>query len=166
MTNGRRDHDLGVFAIAGEELAHVDAVMKSAFDPRYGEAWNSAQILSTLALPGYRMVGVHLPTADLPLAGFAISRRVASESELLLLAVHAAARRRGVGNALMKNWINDCEKSGVERIFLEMREGNDARYLYQSHGFVDVAFRPAYYRGHDGILRNAITMQKILVSEQ
>ena len=34
------------------DLAQVNAIMQDAFDPRYGEAWTSAQCMGMLSLPG------------------------------------------------------------------------------------------------------------------
>lgn len=162
MTSDLSRTSVELFAVAGDQLDQIDSVMAAAFDPRFGEAWNSAQILATLALPGYRLVGASLVGAEGPMAGFAISRHVLTESELLLLAVHPSCRRQGVALALLEDWLGNCVKLGVNRAFLEMREDNEARHLYQKCGFVDVALRKSYYHGRDGIKRNAVTMQKAL----
>lgn len=150
-------------AIGADLLPAVEALSSRAFDPRYGEAWTKAQCLSALALPGYRLRGCWL--ADGPdggLLGFAIDRTVVDESELLLLATDPAARRRGVARRLIEDWLAMARARGVSRLFLEMREDNDARALYRQFGFREVALRRAYYRGGDGLLRNAVTMDRHL----
>ena len=153
-----------VESLGVDHLVAIDQIMQRAFDPRYGEAWNSAQVLATLAMPGYRLRGCWPGRADSHLAGFAITRIVAGESELLLLAVDPDARRRGVAAALMQDWIDTCRERGVDTAFLEMREDNDARHLYQRFGFCDVALRKSYYQGADGVARNAVTMKLTLLS--
>lgn len=152
-----------VRAIGIDQLEAVEAVMAAAFDPAYGEAWNAAQVLATLAMPGYRLRGAFSAGIGRELAGFAISRIVAGESELLLLGVDPAWRRRGVATALMQDWIDLCHSQHVELAFLEMREDNPARALYRQFGFADAALRKAYYRGADGVMRNAVTMKKTLM---
>ena len=152
-----------VKSIGVDHLGAVDAVMVAAFDPAFGEAWNSAQVLATLAMPGYRLRGAFVGPDEGELAGFAITRIVAGESELLLLAVDPEHRRRGAASALMRDWFLICEDRGVEMAFLEMREDNPARFLYEAFGFVAAAVRKSYYRGADGIVRNAVTMKRSLM---
>lgn len=140
------------------DLPAVDAVMKRAFDPVFGEAWTSAQCLATFALPGYVWLGAEGSDPG-SLAGFALCRTIADESELLLLAVDPAHRSRGVGSSLIAAWLTNCDDAKVSRRFLEVRADNSARDLYLRSGFENVARRANYYRGTDGILRDAITMQ-------
>ena len=154
---------LNVGAVGASCLPAIEAVMCRAFDPTFGEAWSKAQCLSVLAYPGYALRGAWFgkdPAAGL--AGFAISRAVAGESELLLIAVDPDHRRAGVANALMDDWMELNQEKGVTRAFLEMREDNSARSLYEQWGFRDIAIRKAYYLGKDGVARNAVTMQKLI----
>ena len=153
-----------VVGIGMDRLAAVDEIMAAAFDPRYGEAWNSAQVLATLAMPGYQLRGAYLGDGAGQLAGFAIFRIIAGESELLLLAVHPRWRRSGVATALMNDWLSICSGELVTMAFLEMREDNPARDLYRAFGFVEVALRKSYYRGNDGTMRNAVTMNKMVTA--
>ncbi|MEQ1726545.1 MAG: GNAT family N-acetyltransferase [Sphingopyxis sp.] len=149
-----------IIALGYDALEQVDRVMRSAFDPQYGEAWNKAQCLALMALPGYRLFGLMTPTGTM--LGFSISRSVAGESELLLLAVEPAARRKSHGTMLIQNWIDDCRTDGAERLFLEVRADNPALHFYERSGFSRLATRPDYYRGLDGVMRDAITMQFLL----
>lgn len=140
------------------DLPAVDAVMLAAFDPIFGEAWTSGQCLATFALPGYVWLGAG-GSGPGSLAGFALFRTIANESELLLLAVDPSHRSRGVGSSLIAAWLANCNDAKVSRCFLEVRADNLAHDLYLRSGFENVARRANYYRGADGILRDAITMQ-------
>jgi [ribosomal protein S18]-alanine N-acetyltransferase len=154
---------LTIGLLGADSLPAIEALSARAFDPRYGEAWNKAQCLAVLALPGYRLRGAWY--GDDPaggLTGFAIDRTVVDESELLLLGVDPAARRRGVATALLQDWETMARERGVTRLFLEMREDNEARALYEQFGFREIALRKAYYRGGDGLLRNAVTMDRTI----
>lgn len=155
-----------VVALGADWLDAIEALSHRAFDPRYGEAWSKAQCLSVLALPGYRIVGVIAEECNLPqmLLGFAIIRTIADESELLLLAVDPEKRRQGVASTLLMEWLNNCRSNAVARAFLEMRTDNDARSLYHRHGFSVIGVRQRYYRGSDGRLRDAVTMENRLDS--
>lgn len=143
--------------VALDELSEVAAVMERGFDPLYGEAWNPAQCLAVLTMPGYAL---RVARGDRGIVGFAIVRWVADESELLLIAVDPAVRRMGVGSALLADWLALVADKGVRRFFLEMRTDNPALSLYIRHGFTECGIRPAYYRGPDGTARDAVTMQR------
>lgn len=148
------------FRLATARVADLSAVMRvmdGAFDPLYGEAWSAAQLLTLFALPSARVCLAW--DADLP-CGFSAARIAGPESELLLLAVDPDARGRGVGKLLMDDWQQWAASAGADDYFLEMRADNDAVHLYQAVGFSECGRRPAYYRGGDGILRDAITMRR------
>lgn len=141
------------------DIAEVDAMMQTAFDPRFGEAWTQGQVMGVLAMPGVRLTLAHV--ADTP-AGFALVRTVLDEAELLLLAVAPGHRRQGIGGALMRQVIADALEGGVVAMHLEVRADNVARHLYTRHGFAKVAERPAYYRGKDGTARDAHSYRRAL----
>ncbi|MEQ1687710.1 MAG: GNAT family N-acetyltransferase [Sphingopyxis sp.] len=157
---GVRLHRAHIAALGYDALSDVERLMQRAFDPRYGEAWSKAQCLSLMALPGYRICGLMSPEGAM--LGFSISRSVAGECELLLIAIDPSVRRSGYGSLLIDHWIDDCRASGAGRLFLEVRADNPALGLYQRVGFSQAAIRPSYYRGQDGVMRDAITMQLIL----
>jgi ribosomal-protein-alanine N-acetyltransferase len=141
------------------DLALVETIMAEAFDPRFGEAWTRGQCLGILAMPG---VWLTIATLDGEPAGFALSRIVADEAELLLLATVPAMRRRGVAAALLRSVIADAISSGAVTLHLEVREGNDAIKLYRGTGFVKVGQRRNYYRGTTGQAFDAFTYSRKL----
>lgn len=133
-----------------DALDGIMAVMEAAFDPAYGEAWNRRQVGDALVMPNSRFVLLDMaggsPEDPADAAGFTLSRQTLDEEELLLIAVAPWARRRGVGHALMRQFLSASDGSGVTRQFLEMRAGNPAEALYLAHGFTPVGRRPNYYR--------------------
>lgn len=139
------------------DLAAVMQVMEAAFDPAYGEAWSRAQLLTLFALPSARVCLAW--DGEFP-CGFSAARIAGPESELLLLAVDPAWRGRGVGAQLMADWQAWATAAGAEDYFLEMRADNDAVHLYQRSGFSECGRRKDYYRGNDGMIRDAITMRR------
>lgn len=146
--------------IATARVADLNAAMRimdAAFDPAYGEAWSAGQLLTLFALPSARIC---LAWAGERACGFYAARIAGPESELLLLAVDPAFRGRGVAKKLMIDWQNWASGEGAEDYFLEMRADNDAIHLYRGTGFTECGRRPAYYRGRDGVMRDAITMRR------
>jgi [ribosomal protein S18]-alanine N-acetyltransferase len=146
---------LEIADVSLDQLAEVEAVMARAFEPRFGEAWTPAQCLAALTLPGY---AVRVATSKGRVAGFSIIRHVAGESELLLLAVDPVHRSCGIGSVLIRDWLDWAAARGCAHYFLEMRVDNPARRLYERFGFDECGLRTAYYRGSDGVLRDAVTM--------
>ncbi|WP_428679300.1 GNAT family N-acetyltransferase [Sphingopyxis sp.] len=146
--------------LATARIADVSAVMRvmeAAFDPAYGEAWSTAQLLTLFALPSAR---VCLAWDGEVACGFSAARIAGPESELLLLAVDPEWRGRGVGRLLMDDWQAWAAGEGADEYFLEMRADNDAIHLYERAGFSECGRRPRYYRGADGVIRDAITMRR------
>jgi len=141
------------------DLAQVISIMQDAFDPRFGEAWTSAQCMGMLSLPGVWMVIASVDGVD---AGFALARITFDEAELLLLATRPSARRRGVGGALLRAVLAEARARGATRVHLEVRAGNDAVALYAREGFGKVGERRSYYRGKSDQLFDAHTYSRDL----
>ena len=144
---------------SAHDLPTVDRLMQAAFDPRFGEAWTSGQCLGVMAMPGVWLTLAHVD--DRP-AGFALTRAIADEAELLLLAADSTQRRAGIGSALLRAVLADAGARGVTRIHLEVRADNPAVAFYTRHGFAKVGERRDYYRGTDGLRRDAHTYSRDL----
>lgn len=143
------------------DLPDVMTVMETAFDPRYGEAWTAAQCAGLLPLPG---VWLTVARSGEEALGFSLSRIVADEAELLLLAVKPGAQGRGVGKSLLKHFLRAALMRGAERLHLEVRDGNPAVNLYNNLGFTLVGRRRRYYNGGDGELYDALSLSRPAVS--
>lgn len=83
--------------------------------------------------------------------GFIVFSLVAGEAEIYHIAVSSAARRRGIGEALVKKLL-----SLAESVFLDVRMSNTAAIeLYKKCGFKAVNTRKNYYSNGE----NAIVMK-------
>jgi ribosomal-protein-alanine N-acetyltransferase len=138
------------------DLDAVTAVMNSAFDDRFGEAWTRSQCAGILPMPGVELVLARDGEGDV--TGFSLSRTVADEAELLLLAVAPNHRRRGIGRMLLNQFTRASRDAGASRVHLEVREGNPAVIMYRQAGFTLVGRRPKYYRGRFGGDFDALTL--------
>jgi [ribosomal protein S18]-alanine N-acetyltransferase len=97
-------------------------------------------------------------TKDGPL-GYIVGRSVLDEAEILNLGVELAARRQGIGRALVAHMMGTFAGAGVGRVFLEVRESNvGAQRLYAGFGFREVGRRRRYYRApvEDAVLLQAV----------
>ena len=137
------------------DLDAVMDVMDDGFDPAFGEAWTAPQCSGLLPVPG---VWLTLALTADEVIGFALSRIVADEAELLLLAVKKKWQRRGVGQALLESFRSTAIGRGAQRLHLEVREGNHAVKLYKTAGFSEVGRRRGYYSGRDGQVYDALTL--------
>jgi len=137
------------------DLPLIMTVMEDAFEPCFGEAWNAAQCSGILGLPG---VGLLLASVGGVPAGFALTRVVLDEAELLLLAVSPARRRHGIGEGLLRRAAEAARIMGAARLHLEVRDGNPAISLYKRSGFAQVGRRTGYYRGRRGELFDALSL--------
>jgi [ribosomal protein S18]-alanine N-acetyltransferase len=109
------------------------------------------------------MPGSHLIIArrDSPV-GFALSRVILDECELMLLAVAPEVQHGGIGRQLLAAMIADARAANATSIFLEVRSENPAITLYSSAGFVEVGRRRGYYRSRFGETFDALTYRLAL----
>ena len=150
-----------VTAADARDVDAMMAIMRDGFDPLFGEAWSAVQLAGTLILDGsFARQAIDNSGRIL---GFSLSRIIAGEAELLLVAVDRQWRRRGIGRLLVEKVASDARLQGATALFLEVRENNNAaRNLYRMLGFVDVGRRANYYTGASGERFAAITMQRAI----
>lgn len=141
------------------DLPRIAELMQASFDPRFGEAWTSAQCMGMLALPGAWLTLAERNDAAI---GFALSRATLDDGELLLIAIDPPHRGTGAGRALLRAVLAQARARGVHRFNLEVRSNNAAVNLYVSEGFERVGERRDYYRGSTGEQFDAVTVQKII----
>jgi [ribosomal protein S18]-alanine N-acetyltransferase len=69
------------------------------------------------------------------------------DGEIQTIAVAPAARRQGLGRLFMERLIAEASSRGAAQVFLEVRADNpNARALYDSLGFEQIAVRRNYYQ--------------------
>ena len=91
--------------------------------------------------------------------GFILLRTVADEAEILTLAVHPKARRRGLGARLVHDGVASAAARGATRLFLEVADDNAAALaLYARAGFSEAGRRPGYYARPDGGRQDALIL--------
>lgn len=136
------------------ELARVHA--EAGFDP----AWPAREIEDVLTGPA--AFGLLVETGG-AVTGFLLGRSVAGESEILTVATAPAARRQGVGAALVEAALRLAAVTGAEAMFLEVAVDNaPALALYRGAGFVDAGLRRGYYRRREGAPVDALVLRREL----
>jgi ribosomal-protein-alanine N-acetyltransferase len=112
-----------------------------------------------------RMVFAHLarPGGRGSPTGFAMSRLVIDEAEILTVAVMPAARKTGLATRLMQHHLGRLAAAGARKVFLEVAEDNVAAIrLYHRSGFAEIGRRAAYYARRQGPPAAAIVMERSL----
>jgi ribosomal-protein-alanine N-acetyltransferase len=109
------------------------------------ESWDEKSLRDLLESPGI--------FAFVALCGFVMARVAADEAEILTLAVEPAARRTGLGRALVVRAAERANADGARTMFLEVAVGNRAaRALYDRLGFREAGRRKAYYAASEDAL--------------
>lgn len=92
--------------------------------------------------------------------GFVAARLVADDAEILNIGVRPGRRKEGAGAALLEQAEWHLQDQGARRIFMEVRESNQAAIaLYKKRNFCRGGLRRGYYRNPD---ENAVVLQKDL----
>jgi [ribosomal protein S18]-alanine N-acetyltransferase len=155
------DNPVRVARGSSRDLDEVMTVMDAAFGSRFGEAWTRSQCAGILPISGVSLTLARDDRSDGAI-GFALSRTVADEAELLLLAVLPHHHRQGVGRLLLDDFMESARSSGAVRVHLEVRDGNPAIEMYRGAGFGPVGRRRNYYRAPDGQRFDALTFAQDL----
>ena len=121
--------------------------------------WSLEALADTLVSPG-----VFALKAGTPPMGFLLARTVIDEAEILTLTVDPAARRTGLGRALVEAAAFRAQSAGVASLWLEVAQDNVAALtLYVGCGFEQVGRRKGYYPRHQGLV-DALTLKRRLNS--
>jgi ribosomal-protein-alanine N-acetyltransferase len=139
------------------DLDDVMQVMEAAFGNTYGEAWTRSQCAGILPMAGVALIIARDGDSG-QATGFSLSRSVADDSELLLLAVRPERQRRGIGRLLLDDFMARAHALGATRTHLEVRDGNPAVSMYEAAGFALAGRRRNYYFGSDGRRFDALTL--------
>lgn len=154
-----RDGEEFVFARCGEESVKALALLERKCFPL--DFWSEISFLEALSIPAAKIYAAY----DLSLkkiAAYGVIYTAADEGDLANIAVDPDFRNRGLGKALLTALCREAEGFGAKRLFLEVRESNEAaRALYASLGFCQTGRRKNYYVNPR---EDAIIMQKTLNS--
>lgn len=119
--------------------------------------WTAAEFAGLMAQP--QVFLICLPE------GLALARMAGPEAELLTLAVHPAAQRRGHGRALLQGWLDEAATRGAIDAYLEVASDNrGAISLYLAEGFQELGRRRGYFQRPDGTRLDALVVHKTLAS--
>lgn len=142
------------------EARHGDGPALAAIHAQgFERGWDTGEFERLLTEPN---VACHVarPGGSGSPVGFAMSRQVDREAEVLTIAVASAARGRGIAKAMLGVHLGRLAGRGVREIFLEVAADNGAALrLYEHFGFVEVGRRAGYYARRGGPAATALIMR-------
>ena len=131
--------ELSVRPMAAADTSRCAVIAAAAPEP-----WGEGQLLSELESPAARLF---VAEGEGGVLGFAVFQLAADEASLYALNVDPAARRKGVGAALLAGALAALRAEGAARCFLEVRAANaPALALYRRLGFAAAGVRRGFYR--------------------
>lgn len=116
--------------------------------------WTKGTLLNS---QGEKYLNIKLSEQN-KIIGFAISQIILDEATLFNIAIDPAFQGKGYGKRLLSDLILQLKTKGVATLWLEVRESNPARKLYDKLGFNEVDIRKNYYPTPDGGRENAVVM--------
>ena len=131
----------------------LGAIMKLETSTFESDAWSAESMSSELASAHTYYLFAFDPATPDALAGYGglLAPRGSGEADIQTLAVAPSARRQGLGRTLVSALLAEAAARGAGEVFLEVRADNpNARALYDSLGFEQIAVRAKYYQP-DGV---------------
>lgn len=97
------------------------------------------------------------------IAGYAGCRMLLDEAELVNICVAPPFRKLGIGNMMMRYFIDLWIDKNISVAFLEVRVGNMvALNMYKKFGFEVISKRKAYYKNGEDAYIMALDIKKLL----
>lgn len=142
----------------GAEIVRAGAASLEVLEALHGacfsRGWDQMEMARLLAMPGASGTLILADRRDSEGAtpsGFLLGREVAGEAEILSIGVLPTMRQRGLGGALLSEYIARMREHGVTALFLEVATHNEAAIsLYKRQGFIAAGLRKAYYAPEQG----------------
>lgn len=111
--------------------------------------WPQSHLAQSLE-SGHACIGCYQPGEPQAL-GYAVMQTILDESSLLNICIFDHWQGRGIGRALLQAMCQLAQEAGAVKVWLEVREGNQAaRRLYETHGFRLEGRRRGYYPAAKG----------------
>jgi len=114
--------------------------------------WSKEQWTDEFKKEGIKVLGVLLSNLVI---GICVFQEVLDEAQINYFVVDQKYRKKGFGFFLMSYLIRQCEKSDINKLFLEVSHTNfTAEKFYSRFDFSTVGIRRNYYKdGSDALLK-------------
>lgn len=125
---------------------HVTAILEIERQA-HSHPWKASMIEETNGRGAQNAVML----VDGHLVGYFYAQNIVGEVSLLNVAIAPKWQGQGYGRALIEHFLEQCQKTGAESAWLEVRESNQSAIrLYLAEGFNEVDRRKDYYPTDNG----------------
>jgi ribosomal-protein-alanine N-acetyltransferase len=150
---------MSAIAIRAASALDADAVARLEQEAFGAASWGASSVIDGLNRTDTK-TAIACKADGGATVGFAMWRVIAEEAELLTIGVANDYRRQGVAQALIRGIVAECESLAIERLFLEVDQGNAAAVrLYKSCGFERIGVRRHYYKSGADALVMRLTLR-------
>jgi len=126
------------------DIPDVMAIEHELFE---ADSWSEGMFWSELAERDTRRYLVVEDAEGVVCAYAGLLAYAPHEAYVQTMAVSPRSQRRGIGEAMLVELLNEADRRGCPHVDLEVRADNDpAIRLYQRHGFTQIAVRRGYYQ--------------------
>ncbi|MGE0487439.1 MAG: GNAT family N-acetyltransferase [Gammaproteobacteria bacterium] len=148
---GRTDQRHAIRLARRAEARTIASMSRELIESGLGWSWTPTRVGRCIA---DRTTNVVVAVADQRVLGFAVMHYREERAHLLLLAVAADCRRRGIASSLWQWLETTALVAGIGTVHLEVRASNRAaQRFYAGLGFVAEETVAGYYRGIEAAVR-------------
>ena len=117
--------------------------------------WTKQQWKNEFNKSGVKVVAILLKKK---IIGIYVVQIIVDEAQINYFSIKQKFRRKGYGSYLMNYLIQECRKSNIKKLLLEVSETNSiAEVFYSKFSFLNVGRRKNYYKdGSDAVLKEKI----------
>jgi len=130
-------------------------IIHSIYQSEIGSSWTYDDFDKKRTDTHHRIYSICINEACI---GFIILQVILPEADLLNIAIHKDFQSKGYGTEVLKNITDLMKRSGVQKIFLEVRAQSAAVCFYERNGFKKIDTRKKYYNN----IEDAIIMQYLV----
>ena len=121
--------------------------------------WSKRQWANEFKKENINIIGLYLSNL---LIGICVFHLILDEAQINYFVINKRFRKKRYGSFLMNYLIEQCKKSNVNKLFLEVSQSNiTAEKFYTRFDFFTVGIRKNYYRdGSDALLKEKNLISK------
>ena len=121
--------------------------------------WSKRQWANEFKKENINIIGLYLSNL---LIGICVFHLILDEAQINYFVINKRFRKKRFGSYLMNYLIEQCKKSNVNKLFLEVSQSNiTAEKFYTRFDFFNVGIRKNYYRdGSDALLKEKNLISK------
>ena len=136
---------MSAYTIRAASAGDIPSIIAVELEAETAAHWPAAEYECIFMPGGIARIALVIEN-ERQISGFIVARRIDKEWELENVAVRRTSRRQGLGRALVEHLLELAHEASAARLFLEVRESNQAaRRLYSQLGFLEIGRRRGYY---------------------